>query len=259
MKRIAIALAFVASVIVPIASSAHPAFAEVTVACSGVRGGPAWTWVRTQYDVRGVRAPIQARNNGSLCGAPGDGNFAFNAAWIAIQDDPNFGNGIAQIGYEHDFGNNGDHFCRFYGTGSGVRHDYKCSDSNGTTIFFKIRRQCCLGNGNHYESISDCGTSGGYSNCTEEVINPAFNNPIGAIASEVNWRCPIQIMGADIDKQNIGTSNNPVQGSTDDGSTWSTRSWGFTWGWGSSTCQTNDYGHSAGPDAMQTWDTRNSN
>jgi hypothetical protein len=66
-------------------------------------------------------------------------------------------------------------------------------------------------------------------------------------------------MGSDIDNQNFGTSNNPVQGSTDDGSTWSTRNWGFFFDFGSSTCQINDYGHSAGPDAMQTWDTRNAN
>jgi hypothetical protein len=33
----------------------------------------------------------------------------------------------------------------------------------------------------------------------------------------------------------------------------------FFFDFGSSTCQIDDYGHSAGPDAMQTWDTRNGN
>ena len=48
-----------------------------------------------------------------------------------------------------------------------------------------------------------------------------------------------------------------MQGSTDDGSTWDTRSWSFYFDHGWTQCQQDDYGHSAGTDAMQTWDTRN--
>jgi len=60
------------------------------------------------------------------------------------------------------------------------------------------------------------------------------------------------------DTENFGTSKKRVQSSTDDGSPWCT-SWDFGFDFGSSTCQIDDCGHNARPNAMQTWDTRNAN
>lgn len=229
--------------------------------------GPAYTWLRNpQYDVRGVRAPLQVRIDGGLCDMPGGGKNPFNYAWIAIQCDIGFCQDISQIGIRHDFGSGGAHWCRSYGIGTGQLADYNCGqDADDANVWFQIVRYF---NGTNYRySIMDCGKSGGYgSNCVSKNDEDiAYTHPLGAVLSEVNYgaqnngaNCIIHIMGSTGDKQNVGTSNYPLEGSTDDGSNWSTRSWNFGWDHNDSSCATN-YGHNNGSAGNITfWDTRNS-
>jgi len=68
-------------------------------------------------------------------------------------------------------------------------------------------------------------------------------------------------MGSTGDKQEIGNSSYPLEGSTDDGSTWSTRSWGAHWTNKDQTSSTGNggpYGTDSDSNGMTFWDTRNS-
>jgi hypothetical protein len=251
MRHITVAMALLVGTLAGLVWKAIPAMA---VDCTTNNSWPFYQWTRAANDVYGVRAPIQARVDGGLCGVPGGGDDPFNAAWIAIVQAPS----IVQIGYEHDFGMNAGHWCRFWAIGTGQPTDYKCGvDSNDTYLYLKIVR--------YYDSIThvyryeidDCGTGGGYGSCTAQSSSTvAYSSPAGQTASEADYTCVIHIMGSSSDRQNFGTSSYPVQGM--DSSSWTTRSWGAHWDNGHTNCKDTPYGTDQGTDGMRFWDTRNS-
>jgi hypothetical protein len=268
MRRIAMAVVLFLGAIAPLAAGSSPAWAVTSCGNFSYDMGPAYDWTRTQnWDVRGVRAPLQVRVDGGLCDMPGGGKDPFNYAWIAIQCDPSYCSDISQIGYRHDFGNAGAHWCRSYGVGTGSLVDYDCDqDPNDGNLYFKVVRYWDPISSHYYYDIADCGLdSGGYGGCrTENSQDIAYTHPESDIVSEANYgnqnqgaNCVIHIMGSTGDHQNLGTSSYPVQGSTDDGSNWSTRTWNFFWDNGDSSCSS-PYETSTSSNGMSYWDTRNS-
>lgn len=247
MRRLAIVSVFCAILVMPLVSSATPAFA---VACSGSTSAPFWLWTRSALDVYGVRAPIQARRDGGLCGSRADDPFT--AAWIGIQQES--GSGITQIGYEKDFDSNSvGRWCRFWAIGTGFPHDYGCNtDANDTFMYFKVVRYYDTPTRTYRYNVDDCGTGGGYGSCTNKSSSQAaYGNPEGIVSAETDYGCVVHIMGSGTDRQNYGTSSYPVQGM--DSTSWTTRSWGVH----DAGC-TSYYMRDQGPDGMRTWDTRNS-
>jgi hypothetical protein len=216
MRRFAIVTAVCGILLAPLVSPATPAFAA---ACSGSTSAPYWLWTRTAFDVYGVRAPVQARNDGGLCGSRADDPFA--AGWIGIQQES--GSGITQIGYEKDFdANSVAHWCRFWAIGTGFPHDYgTCNTTDDTFIYFEIVRYYDTPTRTYRYNVEDCGTGGGYGNCTNKSSSQAaYGNPEGVVSAETDYGCVVHILGSDADRQNYGTSSYPVQGM--DSSSWTT-------------------------------------
>jgi hypothetical protein len=196
--------------------------------CTGDSDWPSFKWTRTDNQVYGLRAPVQIRIDGGLCGVPGGGDNPSNAIGFLIGGANT--NAHVGIGLVHEFGVSGDHYCRFWDNAAGGGPTYDCTaDNNDVFVFFKIVRFFDTVHHVYKYDIEDCGTAGGYANCmSKNSASTEFSGPYGATESLANFTCLIHIMGSSSDKQNIGTTNNPLQGSTDNGSTWSTRSWGGT-------------------------------
>lgn len=255
MRRLLMAVALLLGSLAPLATGVLPVSAD---SCTGNSGWPWYQWTRTDNQVYGVRAPLQVRLDGGLCGVPGGGQDPVSTVWIAIVQPPD----IVQIGLIHDFGMNGGHWCRVWANGTGGnRTDYDCSDSNDAYVWFSIDRYYDASHNAYKYEIDDCGISGGYgANCSpENSSQPAFGTPAGQTASEADYTCVIHIMGSSGDKQNLGTSNYPLEGTTD-GATWFTRSWGGPhWNNSDDSCGVDGYyGTDSGTDGMRFWDSRNS-
>ncbi|HEY3958174.1 MAG TPA: hypothetical protein VGM53_32820 [Streptosporangiaceae bacterium] len=182
-----------------------------------------------------------------------DGSFA--TGWIAVES--NTGVDITQAGIIHEFVNGAGEWCRVWATGEGVQHIYDCGNpSDGTYVYFKIRRYYDTPTRTYRYNVDDCGTGGGYGSC--HILNgsqAAYGNPIGIVSAETNYACTVKLMGTGSAPQNYGTSNNPIEGQT---SSWGTRTWKY---------QSEDNGcpsdykgaqSSGGTSAViSTWDTRN--
>jgi hypothetical protein len=255
MRRIVIVLVILAGMLGPLTASADPAMAAN---CTGDDGWPYFSWTRTDNQVYGIRAPIQSRIDGGLCGVAGGGDNPSNAIGILIED----ASSHVGIGYVHEYGVSGGHYCRFWDSPAGGGPTYDCGTTDDQFVFFKIVRYFDSVHHVYKYEIDDCGTAGGYGNCTaEDSTSTAFSNPAAETQSNSNFTCTIHIMGSSSDKQNIGTSNNPLQCSTDDGSSWSTRSWGGPhWSNNDSSCSTSNggpYGVGSDTSSNSYWDTRN--
>jgi hypothetical protein len=222
-----------------------------TISCdSGGYSFDYWIWAPSTNDVEGVRAPIELRTNGELCQPTSDEAFA--SPWIAIEQGN--GQGITQIGFDHEFSSSGSgEFCRFWAIGTGHPHDYDCaSTGNNTFVFFEIEQY--ISGGNVFYAVYDCGSSGGYGNCILMSGNQAaYTEPVGSVAAETDEGCPVRIMGTASAPTNYGTSANPVEGLAN--SSCSGHDWGSTL---HQNCSS-DYAGSiqTGPVLMSTWDTRN--
>ena len=105
---------------------------------------------------------------------------------------------------------NGNHtWCRFFAGDTGAVQQYDCGSSNNDTfVWFTIHPNP---NGNY--EIDDCGTSGGYSNCTMMWNNNTiYTSALGATDSETPLGCEILELGSTSDQLNVGNSNYNVQG-----------------------------------------------
>jgi len=213
-----------------------------------------WTWTPSGDDANGIRAPIKLRRDGELC--TNTSNYAFNASWIGIYQQPGTGNNLAQIGVEHDFANGVGHWCRFWAVGTGFpAHDYYCADADDTQIYFKIE---VTGSPPVY-AIYDCGTAGNFGPpCTlKDSSQGTFAEPIGTGTSEVDYSCVnsgdvpvIRMMGQGSDRVWFGNSSWNIDGKDSNG--WAQRSWTFN----SPFC-TMDYQGATSTDGLRTWDARN--
>lgn len=228
-----------ASVLASQVSGVSPALA---VSCSGGYSAPFWSWTRSDEAVYGVRAPVELRRDGSLCGTNSDKPFA--AAWIAIQNQA--ATSIAQIGFIHHYNSsNENRWCRFWAIDGGIPNFYDCSTSNGTYVYFRIKQLST------YYNIEDCGTAGGYSNCTlKNDSQHAYTQPEGVVAAETDYSCVIRIMGSASAPVHYGSSANPVEGYV---SSWGTRTWSRQT---EGDC-TSDYEGKQVTGGMVTWDSRN--
>jgi hypothetical protein len=169
----------------------------------------------------GIRAPVETSFKTILCTPTTDNPFA--TGWIALEQAN--GPGITQAGIIHLFRNGGAQWCRVWAIGTGQANVYDCgAQSNGTFVYFLINVYTDV-SGNFYD-IKDCGTAGGYGNCT--VLNnaqPEYNEPLGAVSAETNnYWCTVQIMGSASAPQNYGTSTNPIEGLV---SAWGPRTWNY--------------------------------
>jgi hypothetical protein len=209
-----------------------------------------WTWTASGSGEVGVRAPIQTSFDSLLC--TGSDNSAFAIGWIGIQQSN--GKGISQAGIIHRWVNGSATWCRAWAIGTGAQNFYDCGNqSNGTYVYFQIYLSSNVHTGVDSYLVEDCGTGGGYGNCT--VLNseqqPPYSDPQGDVAAETNFGCTVQIMGSDSAPQNYGTSASQVQGLVDD---WGTRDWGYQSG--DNDCPT-DYHGAQGSGTFSTWDSRN--
>jgi hypothetical protein len=206
-----------------------------------------WLWTASGNNEVGVRAPVETLFDGLLC-VPEDDD-AYASGWAGIED---MSTGeIAQAGIVHTFHNGVASWCRFYATGVGVPTYYDCGDqSNGTYVFFLVQKYSNT-MGSFYD-IEDCGTSGGYGNCTpENPDQPAFSQPDGVVSAEANYACKIQLMGSASAPENYGTSAYPLQGLVED---WETREWDYV---SSANKCPSDYEEAQSTDVLSTWDSRN--
>jgi hypothetical protein len=208
-----------------------------------------WTWTASGNGESGIRAPVETSFKSLLCVPSSDGSFA--TGWIAIQESD--GSGITQAGIIHEWINGASRWCRVWATGTGVQNYYDCGDqSDGTYVYFQIYQYSnTMGN---YYLIEDCGTGGGYGNCSNGILSadqPAYSDPIGSLAAETNRPCTVQIMGSASAPQNYGTSASPVQGLVED---WETRDWDYQ---GEDDSCPSDYKGAQGSGLFSTWDTRN--
>lgn len=185
--------------------------------------GHSWvprSWTRSDNAINGVRAPVETSFDTLLCLPMSDAPFA--AGWIGIQNQS--ATALAQAGIIHLFYNGNGAWCRFWAIGSGISNLYDCGgQSNGTYIYFSVTKYSNT-QGSFY-GIQDCGTGGGYGNCT--VLNAgqsAFIEPQGDVSAEDNYYCTVQIMGSGSSPQNFGTSTNPIQGLVND---WGPRTWNY--------------------------------
>jgi hypothetical protein len=206
-------------------SAAKPALASTLNDPSCPSSSPhsfvGWLWARSGNDIFGMRAPVQTRFDGLLCtNSAGD---AFATGWIAIEANDSSGR-ITQIGIIHHFRSGSAAWCRVWAVGTGVPNFYDCGDqSSGTYVYFMIT-QYSNTMGNFYD-IQDCGTSGGYGNCSvDSASQPAYTDPLGVVAAENNYPCTVQIMGSASAPQNYGTSSSPIEGLVND---WGPRTWGY--------------------------------
>lgn len=248
-KRAFLLVTATAGLLAPSLWGVTPALAA---SCTGGYAAPFYEWVRSANDVYGVRAPVEMRLDGGLCGAAAD--YPFAASWIGIQGQS--GGVITQVGVEKDFNptTGAAQYCRFWAIGTGIAHDYDCgTDNDGVYIFFRISRYYDPTTHLYYYEIDDCGTSGGYGNCTNKNdAQEAYSDPEGEVAAETDFGCVVHLLGTSARPVNYGTSSNPVQGL--DSSSWATRNWA---GYDEGNCASN-YMRSSNSDSMSTWDTRNS-
>jgi len=124
-------------------------------------------WTPGSGDISGVRAPIEMRFDGLVCG--GGPEEAFASSWIAIESSA--GNSITQIGFLHFFNSvlGTGEFCRVWAIDGGAAHTYGCNQqTNHTIVYFEIVRFTDPSTHAILYDILDCGTAGGYGNCASE-------------------------------------------------------------------------------------------
>jgi hypothetical protein len=209
-------------------------------------------WQPSNGDVGGIRAPINLRRDWELCTDSNDDDFM--AVWIAIEQGTFNGNatGITQAGWIHERNGNGtaSEDCRFWAIGIGVSNAYDCTDSDNTTVYFRIDTYSAPG-GDLFYNVDDCGTAGNFDNCTNKSASQdAYSSAFASPTSEVVHPCQSVMLGSPGDTVDYGNDNWGVVGNN--GSGWDIRSWtAFNQG-----C-TADYKMNLSGDQMQTWDTRN--
>ena len=212
-------------------------------------------------EIGGVRAPIQARLDGTVCSAAPFGPDSFSAAWLAVEEG-NTGNGISQIGITHIYsgllGSAG--FCKFWAIGSGTDyHLYGCNTlTDGAYTHFKILKYLSAGGVLRYE-IDDCGASG-YSGCTNKSSEQVkYSTEEWAFDQETNYGgvgvCTNRFMGTTGNPVNIGRSGDQYQTMPDynSGNWINPNNWQFT----SQDCLHYGFHLNTGGGIMTTWDDRN--
>jgi hypothetical protein len=212
-------------------------------------------WTPGSGDISGVRAPIEMRFDGLVCG--GGPEEAFASSWIAIESSA--GNSITQIGFLHFFNSvlGTGEFCRVWAIDGGAAHTYGCNQqTNHTIVYFEIVRFTDPSTHAILYDILDCGTAGGYGNCaSENSTQGAYSSAFSPVAAETDYgqsACTVRIMGSTTDAQKFGTSSFPIEGTLGT-SSWQTRSYNGTL---IPTCS--HYGHTFKSFRMWTWDDRNS-
>jgi hypothetical protein len=193
------------------------------------------------------------RIDGLVC--TGGPEIGFSAAWIGIDNTAE--TSITQIGFIHQWDSalGTGIYCRFWAIDGGGVHDYGCGNtSDDTFVYFQVQRFTDPITHADFYDILDCGTAGGYGNCTsKDSQQVAYTSAFGVLGAESDYgksACTIRIMGSTSDKQNFGTSTFTIEGMHGAGS------WGNkTWSGQGAVC--NDYGGNTGNFTRSAWDTRN--
>jgi hypothetical protein len=182
-----------------------------------------WTNGGTYTNVDGVRAPIQARNVGTVCG--GGPEPGFDAAWIGIE--PSNGGAITQAGLIHMSITGGQTYCKFYATGSGTTNAYDCGGlTDGDYNFFEITEYYDPVTHVDRYDVEDCNTSGwGSGTCVTKETPQAYVGPWALDSIETDYGqtpCTLQIMGASSNQLHLGAVANPMQFQNGEGASWTT-------------------------------------
>jgi hypothetical protein len=252
MKAILVSAASIASLLIGVMANMPAARAETdnppcNVGLGNVQEGG--YWAPANGDAEGIRAPINLRKDGELCTTAMSDDFASD--WIALTQ--NTGAGITQIGWDHHWNSGGGvEYCRFWAIGTGHPNFYDCTDSDETTVYFRI--QTYNDGGTLRYDVDDCGTAGDFndSHCTQKSgSQAAYVNGATAFADqEVDHPCVSFMLGSMAITVNYGNDNFGLVGN--DGSGWVVKNWtGFV-----DSC-TNDYKKSISGDIIETWDSRN--
>jgi hypothetical protein len=129
---------------------------------------------------------------------------------------------IAQIGIIVSYHSSNAEHCIFWAVQDGAAQYDDCTHLTDDTYYYLSV---------HHDSndinyvIDDCGSAGGYTNCTTESSDqPIYNSQIGVVSSENMQWCDQHQMGSTSDAVNVGVpSGDLVQGLGDSGM-WATRS-----------------------------------
>lgn len=188
-----------------------------------------WTNGRTYTNVNGVRAPVQVRFTGTVCG--GGPEPGFDAAWISLE--PSDGSSITQIGLIHQSITMGQEYCKFWAVvpQDGGAHTYDCGSGNlsdGTYYYFEITEYTDPTTHAKLYDVEDCGTDG-YGSCSGEATPApgAYTTPWAINAAETDYgqtACTLQIMGSSSGILHFGASASPMQFQQGEGSSWATKS-----------------------------------
>lgn len=206
------------------------------------------TWAPPGNDAYGIRAPIDFRDNGVVCQSIGTAS-----SWIGLQQD---GSNLTQIGFLHyyDTGVQTGVFCKFWENYPALPVVYDCGDANNDVYTYFMIYKYPVGH-NAYYGIADCGTGGGYGNCTvENGSQSAYTSPVGVTAAEVHGACETIMMRTSADEERYGTDSYPLEGLNS--SVWNTRTWNPVQYPTSPSCAVADYSGRAVSQGFRTYDTR---
>jgi hypothetical protein len=204
-------------------------------------------WTRSLNDVQGIRAPIDLRTNGVVCSPNGT-----SSSWIGIQD----GSHLTQIGFLHYYDTNLQTgvFCKFWENLPNPPQLYSCGISNNDTYTYYKIQEYNDGSTVAY-AIDDCGSSGGYSSCTQKNgTEGAYANPFGVVAAEIHGACGSYVMGSSADPERVGTDSFPLEGDVPNG--WAERTWSSISYPTSPACAVSDYSGDAFTQGFRSWDVR---
>lgn len=182
-----------------------------------------WNNGGTYTNVNGVRAPIQARFTGTVCG--GGAGAGFDAAWIGIE--PSSGDAVTQAGVIHLSITGGQTYCKFVASGTGTISAYDCGGlTDGNYNFFEITEYTDpLTRVNLYD-VEDCNTSGwGSFTCVTKENASVHANPWALDSIETDYGqtpCTLQIMGSSSSILHLGSTGNPMQFQQGEASSWTT-------------------------------------
>jgi hypothetical protein len=174
----------------------------------------------------GVEAPVQLRKNGTIC-APNTTEADQDSSWISLE--PTDGSAIVQMGFIHfwNYAIGSAQFCRFWATGGGAAHVYKCgSDASGAYVFFKIYKFYDTDSRFYYYNLLDCGSTA-YTACTSyDASQRSWASSWGIVAAETTYggvACTDRIMGTSAAPANVGTSSYGIKWQSAVGGTFATK------------------------------------
>jgi hypothetical protein len=157
---------------------------------------------------------VEMRTNGIVCA-----DYGVTASWIGIEDTSSSNLAQAGMAYEYSAYWGYGVFCRFWATGLGFPNFYACGPKtpDGTYIYFDINKYRNPITNVYYYQISDCGSSGGYSNCGGGGLNSsqqAFSSSVGVALAEStdSVGCINLIMGDQTNQSKIGTASYALEG-----------------------------------------------